>query len=90
MATQKLSPTATHTSAAIPAFPRNAVDIVLGDDYDTPVTVYVGGAGDISCVPFNCKTTHVFKGLRAGQVLPVQVKRLNASGTTATNLVGMY
>lgn len=50
--------------------------------------IYVGGAGNISIEVAN--GTVVLYGAVAGSVLPVRTTRVNATGTTATNLVGLY
>lgn len=51
--------------------------------------LYVGGAGNISAVTI-AGVAVVFTAVPAGSVLPIQVKRINATGTTATALVGLY
>lgn len=51
--------------------------------------LYVGGAGNIAAVmPDDSVVT--FVGLSAGTILPVRVKRVNATNTTATNIVALY
>lgn len=50
--------------------------------------LYVGGAGDISLVT-PAGTTLVFKSVAVG-FFYVPVAKVNATGTTATNLIGMY
>lgn len=50
--------------------------------------IYVGGAGNIS-VEMG-QGTVVFYNAVAGSVLPLRVQRVNATGTTASNLVGLY
>jgi hypothetical protein len=50
--------------------------------------IYVGGAGNISVEMAN--GTVMFYTVNAGSVLPLRVKRVNATGTTASNLVGLY
>jgi hypothetical protein len=51
--------------------------------------LYVGGGGDVRCVgPEGDVVT--LKNLSSGQILPVQIVRVYASGTTATDLVGLY
>ena len=50
--------------------------------------IYVGGAGDITAV-FADNTAVLFKAVPQGSVLPIEVKRINATGTTATLLVGI-
>lgn len=50
--------------------------------------LWVGVAGDITLVPANSTTPTLFKGVPAG-LLPVRCQSVNATGTTATNLVGL-
>ena len=51
--------------------------------------IYVGGAGDIKVTTTGGNTV-TFVGCLAGSILPVRAARIWATGTTATNLVGMY
>lgn len=51
--------------------------------------VYVGGAGNIALVPRNSPTPVTFYAVPAGAVLRVACQGVNATGTTATNLVGL-
>lgn len=50
--------------------------------------LYVGSGGTISLVAAD-GTQATFAGVPSGYVLPVQCKRVNATGTTAANIVGM-
>lgn len=50
--------------------------------------IYVGGTGDIAMINARGETV-IFRAVPAGQVLPVTTVRVLATGTTATNLVGM-
>jgi hypothetical protein len=52
------------------------------------VQVYVGVAGNM-VVDTTEGTTLTFIGLQAGQILPVKCRRVRATGTTATNLIGL-
>lgn len=53
--------------------------------------IYVGGSGDIVLVMADDGDTSVtFFGAVAGTLLPIRVARVLATGTTATNLVGVY
>lgn len=52
-------------------------------------SLYIGGAG-AAVVVWEDDTTTTFSGLLAGSILPVQCKRVNATGTTATNIVALY
>lgn len=51
--------------------------------------VYVGVAGDVAVVEQN-GTAVVFTAVPAGKTLTVQARRINATGTTATNLVALF
>lgn len=52
--------------------------------------VYVGSTGDVSVVCADDGSSVVFKAVPTGTTLPVLVRRVNAAGTTASQLVGMY
>ena len=54
-----------------------------------PRAIYIGGAGNVSVLTLGGDTT-TFPGLAAGSILPVRVTRVNATGTTATNLVAIW
>lgn len=49
--------------------------------------VYVGGTGAVVAVRPD-GTTVTFTSVPAGSILPAEVIRVNATGTTATSLVG--
>lgn len=50
--------------------------------------VYIGGAGNLTVMKED-GTTETFVTPLVGTVVPVQTKRVMASGTTASNLMGM-
>lgn len=50
--------------------------------------LYVGGAGNISLKPLDGAAVTLV-GVPAGTLLPISVTRVNVTGTTATNLVGL-
>jgi hypothetical protein len=62
--------------------PSDTVDIRAGDVSDG---LYVGGAGNIAALMSDGKSCD-FAAVPAGTVLPVAVKRVLATGTTATNI----
>ncbi len=64
--------------------PSDTVDLKT-----TTRSIYVGGAGDIVAVDVNDNTV-TFSGAVAGTTLPIVVKRVNATSTTATNLVALF
>lgn len=50
--------------------------------------LYVGTGGDLSVVCAG--VTVVFANAQTGTILPVEVTRVNATGTTATNIIALY
>lgn len=64
--------------------PSDSVDLDL-----RPRALYVGGAGDVVAVDVGGDAV-TFVGVQAGSVLPIVCKRVNATGTTATNIVALY
>jgi hypothetical protein len=50
--------------------------------------IYVGGAGNITAVMMD-GTPVLFAAVPVGTILPIQCNRVNATGTTATALVGL-
>lgn len=50
--------------------------------------IYVGGAGNLSVV-FVDDTAVTFSNVSAGTTLPLRVSRVKATGTTATNIIGL-
>ena len=70
---------------------RRAVAVTTNDMSYIPVTraLYVGGAGNIVVTMENGEDA-TLSGVLAGTVYPLSVKRVKATGTTATNLVALY
>lgn len=52
--------------------------------------LYIGGSGDITVDMADGGSSIVFVGLLIGTILPIQVTRIYATGTTATNIVALY
>lgn len=52
-------------------------------------SLWVGGTGDVA-VRMLDQTTVTFTAVPAGNLLPVRVDKVLSTGTTATNIVGMY
>jgi hypothetical protein len=50
--------------------------------------LYVGGAGNVAAINENGVAV-TFAAVPAGAVLPIATKRVNATGTTATNLIAL-
>lgn len=51
--------------------------------------VYVGGAGNLVAVWMD-DTTTTFTAVPAGTTLPIRVKRINSTNTTAADMVALY
>jgi hypothetical protein len=73
--------------------PSNTVDIpYVGGDGTTPswpCVLYIGGAGNIRVLTAGGDDV-VFTGVLAGSFLPIQVTRVFATDTTATNIVALW
>lgn len=52
-------------------------------------SLYIGGAGNVRVLTSNGETV-TFSGMQAGSYLLVQVRRVFATNTTATNIVALY
>jgi len=70
-------------------FAHDAKDIVVGEDLDN-VCVYVGTGGDITVTMQSGRTGVVFKNVPAGAFLPVLVKKVEAVGNGAADLLALY
>jgi len=60
-----------------------------GTNQPAPRAIYVGGAGDLA-VEFVDGTQVVFASVGAGTLLPINVRKVLSTGTTATSIVGVY
>lgn len=52
--------------------------------------LYVGGTGTLVLILDKDTSSVSFVGVAAGSVLPVRVRRVLSTGTTATNIVALY
>ncbi len=70
---------------------RHAAAITKSDvgGFDAIGFVYVGGDGNVTVLTEGGETV-AFVGMSAGDILPVLCKRVNSTGTTATNMVVMW
>lgn len=71
------------TAAAVT--PSDSVDLTR----TATRALYIGGAGNVVVVMSGGGTV-TFTGVLAGTILPIRVDRVNATSTTATNIVAMY
>lgn len=58
-------------------------------EYYPPITLYVGGTGNVAVVDALGGASVIFTAVPAGTVLPVRVRQVLSTGTTATALVGV-
>ena len=73
--------------------PAHAAAITPSDTVNLPnaaYAIYVGGAGNITLDTVGGETSVVFTALPVGTILTLAVKRVRATGTTATLLVAIY
>lgn len=56
------------------------------DDDIAPGFLYVGGAGNIAVIGADDTDSVILNSVPAGTILPIIVKRVLATGTTATNI----
>ncbi len=73
--------TASNASAITP-HDTNKIDGTAG--------IYVGGTGNLKVDMCGGDTGITFAGVPAGTILPIQVVKVYATGTSATNIVGLY
>jgi len=76
------------------SFPAaTAQEITPNDTVDIPDRfckgVYVGGTGDLRVIMLNDTTAVTFTNVQGGSLLPIRVKRVMATGTSATGIVGV-
>lgn len=67
-----------------------AAAISPSDTVDLPKAaraIYVGGAGNISVIMMSGETV-TFNSVPVG-ILPIKVKRIRSTGTTATNMIAL-
>ena len=51
--------------------------------------IYIGGTGDLTVIGMNDSTTTLFSAIPVGTFLPIAVKEVRSTGTTATLIVGL-
>lgn len=71
----------------------NAASLTPNDSTDLSTVargVYIGGAGDITVDFVGDGTNITITGLSAGVIYPFRVQRLYSTGTTATDIVGLW
>lgn len=70
----------------------HAAGVTPADGADMTISsrgLYVGGAGDLK-VTMEGGETVTFPGVVAGTLLPIRVRRVFATGTTATSILSLF
>jgi len=72
---------------------QSAIAVTLSDSVQInpgSVALYVGTGGNLSILPAMGDVAVVLKDVQAGSVIPVRVRRVNLTGTTAADIVALY
>jgi hypothetical protein len=67
----------------------NGASYKIYDATSDAAVIYVGATGHIS-VTTSGGDTEIFLSVPTGTILPVNIKRVNATSTTATNLIALW
>lgn len=81
----------TNYSPTFPMFPGDAAPVTTSDtvNFAEPSIIFSGSGGIIRVLTAQGSTV-TFNSVQAGAILPVQVLRVFASTTTATNMVRIF
>ena len=81
----------TNYSPTFPMYPGDAAAVTTSDTvpFTTPSIVFVGGGGTVRVLTAQGSDV-TFIGVLSGSILPVQVSRVYATTTTATNMVRIF
>ncbi|OXM83966.1 spike base protein, RCAP_Rcc01079 family [Paenibacillus rigui] len=73
------------SNKAVVVTPNDSADLTGG----ATLAIYIGGSGNVKADMADGSTV-TFNALSVGIVHPLSVRRVYATGTTATNIVGLY
>lgn len=70
---------------------HSAAAVTPSDTTVLPTTraLWVGIAGNVAVVMSDDQNSITFVGVQAGSILPIQVTKVLATGTTATNIIAL-
>lgn len=77
-----------HTSAS-----GSAVAVTPNDNTDLPLTsrgLFIGTGGHVAVILDKDAASVVLKNIPSGSVLPIRIRRVLATGTTALDIVALY
>lgn len=75
-------------SGAVAVAPSDANNLFTANKDQTCLALWIGGAGTLK-VDMQDGSTVTFSGVPAGTLLPIQVKKVYATGTSATLIVAL-
>jgi hypothetical protein len=77
--------------ATVSAHRASAVTTSDATIYVQPTrALYIGAAGNLTVDMADGGSSVLFVGVQGGTLLPIQVTRIYATGTTATSIVALY
>lgn len=81
----------TNPSPTFPRYPGGALAVTTSDTVPLtyPSIIYVGVGGNVRVLTAQGDDV-IFTGVQAGGIVPVQVLKVFATSTTATNMVAIY
>ena len=82
--TSNATPSSTGATYGVAVTPSDSVSLSL-----VCSALYIGAAGTVAVVQAD-GTVVSFVGALAGSIIPIQCKRVNATGTTASSIVALY
>jgi hypothetical protein len=85
--------TAAYLSADATVSAHRASAVTTSDStiYQQPTrALYIGAAGNLTVDMADGGSSVLFVGVQGGTLLPIQVTRIYATGTTATSIVALY
>jgi hypothetical protein len=74
-----------NAEGALTVTPNDSTDLSKGYTKG----IYIGTSGDLSVI-LRDGSTAIFKSISAGVIHPISATRINATGTTASNIVAVY
>jgi hypothetical protein len=77
------------TSGGGSNFAGNVINIDIPNTFKRGCCIYVGNSGDVEVI-MESGNTAVFAGVPTGSFLPILVKQVVTTNTTATNLLALY
>ena len=82
----------TYKSANATVAAHSAAAVTTSDSTVLPCTraLYIGGAGNVAVVMADDENTITFTAVPAGTILPIQVIKVMATNTTATNIIALW